>query len=192
MDIKIWQAVIVPLFIACMTLSITWIHNSASISHQRTQRLRELVQSGAWRTAHSFVLIMDVREAFGIRSSLDARALRLALAHQDNAFKALKYYLSARDFVHISEDGYRFLRSKSAKSSQIYGSWIIWTPIISLTLYTALISLSAHFIKIGYTEAYYLLPIAVLCPFIGIKLATGFHAADLLMKLPITTIENQK
>ncbi|MCH5571747.1 hypothetical protein [Pseudomonas syringae] len=101
MNIQLWQAIVVPLIIAFLTLSITWVNNSASISHQRTQRLRELVHSGSWSTVHPMVLVMDLREAFGVRSNLDARAIRLALDYQDGAFSALKGYLSARDFVYV-------------------------------------------------------------------------------------------
>lgn len=43
MDIQVWQAIVVPLAIAFLTLVVTWSNNSASLSHQRTQRLRELV-----------------------------------------------------------------------------------------------------------------------------------------------------
>lgn len=190
MDIQLWQAIVVPLIIAFLTLSITWINNSASISHQRTQRLRELVHSGAWRTVHPMVLVMDVREAFGIRSNLDARALRLALDYQDGAFSALKDYLSAREFVHVSEDQRCFQRSRKPGAVQSYGLWSVYVSLIALLIYFLLVAMSAHLSKIGYAQAFLLLPIAFLCPLVGIRLATSLHTANRLMKLPPVTIIN--
>lgn len=73
MTIQIWQAVIGPLLMTLLTLVFNGWHSSASISHQRTQRLRDLIYSGAWRTVHPMGLVMDVREAFGIQVALDRK-----------------------------------------------------------------------------------------------------------------------
>ncbi len=189
LDIKFWQAIIVPLLIAFLTLSVTWINNSASISHQRTQRLRELVHSGAWRTVHPMVLVMDVREAFGIRSSLDVRALRLALGYQEIAFSTLKNYLSAREFVHVSQDGSSFKRSKKNGAVQSYGLWPVYIPFISLLIYFLLIVLVASLSKNGHDEASVLIPFALMCPVIGVKLAANLSAANRLLKLSPISVE---
>lgn len=192
MDLQTVQLIVIPLVLGVLTLCVTWLHNSASISHQRTQRLRDLVQSGEWRTVHPMVLVLDVREAFGIRGNLDTRALRLALEYQDKAFSALKDYLSSRDFVHVAEDGRSFRRSKVPGAVQNYGNWPTYVPLIALLVYWMLMVLSSYLYKLGTTEALWLMPIAALSILAGIGVARGLRAANSLLKLPpITDVENE-
>lgn len=192
MDLQTVQFIVIPLVLGVLTLSVTWLHNSASISHQRTQRLRELVQSGAWRTVHPMVLVLDVREAFGIRGNLDTRALRLALEYQDKAFSALKDYLSSRDFVHVAEDGQSFRRSEIPGAVQSYDNWPTYVPLIALLVYWLLMALSSYLYKSGNPEALWLMPIAALSIFAGIGIARSLRAANRLLKLPpITDVENE-
>ncbi|AIG03424.1 Uncharacterised protein [Pseudomonas fluorescens] len=192
MDLQTVQLIVIPLVLGMLTLFVTWLHNSASISHQRTLRLRELVQSGSWRTVHPMVLVLDVREAFGIRVNLDARALRLALEYQDKAFSALKDYLSCRDFVHVAEDGRSFRRSKIPGAVQNYGNWSTYVPLIALFVYWLLMGLSSYLYKSGHTEALWLMPIAALSILAGIGIARNLRAANRLLKLPpIADVENE-
>ncbi|MBD8146968.1 hypothetical protein IFT37_01990 [Pseudomonas fluorescens] len=192
MDLQTVQLIVIPLVLGVLTLCVTWLHNSASISHQRTQRLRDLVQSGEWRTVHPMVLVLDVREAFGIRGNLDTRALRLALEYQDKAFSALKDYLSSRDFVHVAEDGRSFRRSKVPGAVQNYGNWPMYVPLIALLIYWILMALASYLYKLGTTEALWLMPIAAVFILAGIGVARGLRAANSLLKLPpIADVENE-
>lgn len=183
MDFQIWHAVF-ALVIAATTLYVTWRHNTASISHQRTQRLRDLVHSGAWRTVHPMVLVMDVREAFNMRVNLDPRALRLALDYQDHAFAALKDYLSARDFVRVSEDGRRFQRMAGGDSDRTYGNWPNYVALIGLAVYAALMSLHFYLGGPAQPDALFALLSAIACLLISMMLAFSLNTANRLFKLP--------
>lgn len=191
MDLQVLQLIVLPLILGGLTQIVTWLYYSASISHQRTQRLRELVKSKSWRTVHPMVLILDVREAFGFRGDLDARALRLALEYQDNAFSALKDYLSCRGFVHVSDDGRSFQRSKKPGAVQSYGNWPIYIPLIAMLMYTLLVALSSYLYHSGHPQALWLIAIAALPILIGIGVARSLLVANRLLKLPpISGVEN--
>ena len=183
MDIQVWQAIVVPLAIAFLTLVVTWSNNSASLSHQRTQRLRELVLTGAWNKVHPMVLVLDVREAFGMRINLDARALRLALSYQDSAFGVLRDYLAAREFVRVSEDGSRFQRTARANDDRNYRFWPAIAAVSGLVLYTGLILLYAHLAKHETASAWLILPISFMCFFVAFKVSIGLSTANRLFKL---------
>lgn len=182
MDFQVWQAAF-ALLIPASTLYVTWRHNTASISHQRTQRLRDLVHSGEWRKAHPLVLVMDVREAFNMRINLDARALRLALGYQDHAYAALKDYLVARDFVHISEDGRRFQRMAQGNNAKTYGNLPLYVILIGLGVYTAFMALHFYLGGLGQPEAWLAFLPAVLCLLLSMKLTFSLSAANRLFKL---------
>ncbi|WP_339546743.1 hypothetical protein [Pseudomonas sp. RA_35y_Pfl2_P32] len=184
MEFQVWQAIVVPLVIALLTLFVNWRHNTASISHQRTQRLRDLVRSGEWRTVHPMVLVMDVREAFNQRINLDPRALRLVLNYQDHAFEALRHYLRARNFVFVSEDGRRFQRSGRGSSEKNYGHWPIYVALSGLLLYTGLMVSFFYLVDQQRFEAIYLLLGAVLGLSLSTWAAFGMNTANRLLKMP--------
>ncbi|KMT52732.1 hypothetical protein [Pseudomonas fildesensis] len=185
MDTQLLAAVIVPLVITFFTLIVTWLHNSASISHQRTQRLMELVQSGAWRTTHPLVLVMSVREAFGLRVNLDARALRLALEYEDQAFEALQGYLKNREFIRVSDDGLRFQGAKVFGSRRSYKGWPTRVYAIGLTLYATLLFTSSYLVNVsGYPSAIWLSVLAGLLLLACIGVARSLNRAERLLKLP--------
>lgn len=190
MELQIWQAAL-ALVIAAATLYVTWRHTTASISHQRTQRLRDLVHSGEWRKVHSMVLVMDVREAFSKRGSLDPCALRLALNYQDKAFVALNDYLGARSFVHISEDGRRFQRMAQGNSDKTWGHWPIYVLLIGLVLYAVLMSLHFYLGGLAQPSAWGAFLIAVFSLVISIRMFLGMSAADRLFKLPPIAAEHE-
>lgn len=189
MDFKVWQ-LILPLVIALLTLFLTWRHNSASISHQRTQRLRDLVQSGSWRTVHPMVLVMDVREAFNKRVNLDPRALRLALDCQDHAFAALRHYLIARSFVNISEDGLRFQRMKHGNDGRTYGHWPIYVALFGLVPYSGLMATFFYLAEQGRVEAGFAIIGAILALLSTTWLAFGMNTANRLFKLSPVQIQS--
>ncbi|MCP1463297.1 hypothetical protein [Pseudomonas sp. S3E17] len=191
MDFQVWQAVVVPLAIALLTLFVTWRHNTASISHQRTQRLRDLVHSGSWRTVHPMVLVMDVREAFSQRINLDPRALRLALDYQDHAFAALRYYLVARIFVNISEDGRRFQRMAHGNSEKTYGHWPIYIALSGLVPYSALMITFFYLADQGRFEAVFAILGAILGLLFTTWLAFGMNTANRLFKLRPVQIQHE-
>lgn len=183
MEFQVWQAIVVPLVIAFLTLSVTWLNNSASLSHQRTQRLRELLLSGSWNKVHPMVLVLDVREAFGMRISLDPRALRLALAYQDSAFVVLRDYLAAREFVRVSEDGSRFQRTARANDDRNYRFWPALAALIGLALYTVLLLVYGYLSKHESVNAWLLLPISFVSFFVAFKVSVGLSTANRLFKL---------
>jgi len=183
MDLQVWQAIVVPLVIAFLTLLVTWLNNSASLSHQRTQRLRELLLSGSWNKVHPMVLVLDVREAFGMRISLDPRALRLALAYQDSAFVVLRDYLAAREFVRVSEDGSRFQRTARANDDRNYRFWPAFAALIGLVLYTVLLLVYGYLSKHESVNAWLLLPISFMSFFVAFKVSVGLSTANRLFKL---------
>lgn len=184
MEFQVWQAIVVPLVIALLTLFVNWRHNTASISHQRTQRLRDLVRSGEWRTVHPMVLVMDVREAFNQRINLDPRALRLVLNYQDHAFEALRHYLRARSFVFVSEDGRRFQRAASGHREKSYGHWPIYIALLGLLLYTGLMVNFFYLADQKRLEAIYPLIGAVVGLSLSTWVAFGMNTANRLLKLP--------
>ncbi|AZF53210.1 hypothetical protein C4J85_2725 [Pseudomonas sp. R4-34-07] len=183
MEFQVWQAIVVPLAIAFLTLLGTWLTNSASLSHQRTQRLRELLISGAWNKVHPMVLVLDVREAFGMRINLDPRALRLALAYQDRAFVVLRDYLSAREFVRVCEDGSRFQRTARANDDRNYRFWPALAALIGLILYTVLLLVYGYLSRHESVNAWLLLPISFMSFFVAVKVSVGLSAANRLFKL---------
>jgi len=184
MEFQVWQAIVVPLVIALLTLFVNWRHNTASISHQRTQRLRDLVRSGEWRTVHPMVLVMDVREAFNQRVNLDPRALRLVLNYQDHAFEALRHYLRARKFVFVAEDGRRFQRVGLGICEKNYGHWPIYVALFGLLLYTGLMVNFFYLADQKRLEAMFSLLGAVLGLSLSTWLAFDMNTANRLLKLP--------
>ncbi|CRM99030.1 MULTISPECIES: hypothetical protein [Pseudomonas] len=183
MDFQVWQAVVVPLVIGLLTLLVTWRHNTASISHQRTQRLRDLVHSGEWRTVHPMVLVMDVREAFNKRIDLDPRALRLAIDYEDHAFTAMRHYLTAPKFVRISEDGRRFQRMAHGNVDSTYGDAPIYVALVGLLVYTALMVSFFYLQDHGVSGAVVALLSAILFLLATTWAAFGMSTANRLFKL---------
>ncbi len=155
----------------------------ASISHQRTQRLRDLVHSGEWRTVHPMVLVMDVREAFNKRINLDPRALRLALDYDDHAFAAMRHYLAAREFVRISEDGQRFQRMAHGNVDNTYGNFPIYVALVGLLVYTALMVAFFYLEAQGVSAAGFALISAILFMLTATWVAFGMSTANRLFKL---------
>ena len=184
MTIQLWQAVIGPLVITLLTLVFNGWHSSASISHQRTQRLRDLIYSGAWRTVHPMVLVMDVREAFGIQVALDPKGLRLALKHSDGAYAVLRDYLAARDFVTVCDDEMSFTRRVPVATRKDYGHWPVYVVAIGLVTYVLLIWLYAYLAMHGDAYAWVVLPIIVVCLLIAVKVAMSLRNANRLLRLP--------
>lgn len=190
MEFQVWQAAL-ALVLAAATLYVTWRHTTASISHQRTQRLRDLVHSGEWRKVHPMVLVMDVREAFNRRGSLDPRALRLALDYQDLAFAALKDYLGAQGFVHISEDGHRFQRMAHGNSDKTYGNGSIYVLVIGLVVYSALMALHFYLGGLAQPQAWVVFLSAIFCLLLAMRVALGMNAANRLFKLPAVAADHK-
>lgn len=190
MDFQIWHAGIV-LVLTASTLYVTWRHNTASTSHQRTQRLRDLVQSGEWRKVHPMVLVMDVREAFSKRGRLDPRALRLALEYQNLAFAALNDYLGARSFVHVSEDGHRFQRMRQGNSGKTFGHLPIWALLIGLVVYAVLMTLHFYLGGLAQPSAWVAFLLAVFILAFAMRVFFGMSAANRLFKLPPVAAEHE-